>query len=82
MSDQDLVVAQGVENSARQDLSFIERAIFAMRLEDAGHSRTVIQEALSIDRAEASKLLAVGRIIPSDVVTTIGRAHVRVEADG
>lgn len=74
MSDQDLVVAQGVENSARQDLSFIERAIFAMRLEDVGHSRTVIQEALSIDRAEASKLLAVARGIPSDVVTTIGRA--------
>lgn len=74
MSDQDLVVAQGVENSARQDLSFIERAIFAMRLEDAGHDRAVIQEALSIDRAEASKLVAVARSVPGDIVVAIGRA--------
>ena len=74
MSDQDLVVAQGVENSARQDLSFIERAIFAMRLEDAGHDRSIIQEALSIDRAEASKLLSVARAVPSDLVRSIGRA--------
>lgn len=74
LSDQDLVVAQGVENSARQDLSFIERAIFAMRLEDAGHDRPVIQEALSIDRAEASKLLSVARSIPPEIVVAIGRA--------
>ncbi len=74
MSDQDLVVAQGVENSARQDLSFIERAIFAMRLEDAGHGRSIIQEALSVDRAEASKLLSVARSIPSEIVMAIGRA--------
>ncbi len=74
LSDQDLVVAQGVENSARQDLSFIERAIFAMRLEDAGHDRPVIQEALSIDRAEVSKLLSVARSMPGDLVTAIGRA--------
>lgn len=74
MSDRELVVAQGVENSARQDLSFIERAFFAMRLEDAGHSRSIIQEALSIDRAEASKLLSVARSIPSEIVTAIGRS--------
>ncbi|MGB3391204.1 MAG: ParB/RepB/Spo0J family partition protein, partial [Pseudaminobacter sp.] len=29
LSDEDLVVAQGIENSAREDPSFIERAIFA-----------------------------------------------------
>ena len=74
MSDQDLVVAQGVENSAREDLSFIERAIFAMRLEDAGHGRAIIQEALSVDRAEASKLLSVARAIPAEIVAAIGRA--------
>ncbi len=74
MTDQELVVAQGIENSARQDLSFIERAIFAMRLEDAGHGRAIIQEALSIDRAEASKLLSVARSIPNEIVMAIGRA--------
>lgn len=74
LSDQDLVVAQGVENSAREDLSFIERAVFAMRLEDAGHERSIVKEALSIDRAEASKLLSVARSIPADLVAAIGRA--------
>ena len=74
LSDEELVVAQGVENSARQDLSFVERAQFALRLEDAGHSRAVIQSALSIDRAEASKLLSVARSIPPDLIVAIGRA--------
>jgi ParB family chromosome partitioning protein len=74
LSDADLVVAQGVENSARQDLSFIERAIFAMRLEDSGYERTIIQEALTIDRAEASKLISVARAVPQDLIAAIGRA--------
>lgn len=74
LTDTDLVISQGIENSAREDLSFIERATFAMRLEDAGHDRLVIQEALSIDRAETSKLLSVARSIPSDVIVAIGKA--------
>lgn len=74
LSDEDLVVAQGIENSTREDLSFIERAIFALKLEDAGFQRAVIQSALSVDRAEASKLVAVGRTVPPDVVEAIGRA--------
>jgi ParB family chromosome partitioning protein len=74
LSDRELVVAQGIENSARQDLSFIERAVFAMRLEDAGHDRSAIQEALSVDRAETSKLVSVARSIPEDLILAIGRA--------
>lgn len=74
LSDRELAIAQGIENSARQDLTFIERAVFAMRLEDAGHDRSVIQEALSIDRAEASKLVSVARTIPIDLIEAIGRA--------
>ncbi|NJO54202.1 MAG: plasmid partitioning protein RepB [Bacteroidales bacterium] len=74
LSDEDLVVAQGIENSTREDLSFIERAIFAVKLETAGFQRSVIQAALSIDRAEASKLVAVGRAVPADIVEAIGRA--------
>jgi ParB family chromosome partitioning protein len=74
LSDRDLVVAQGIENSAREDLTFIERAVFAMHLEDAGHDRSVVQEALSVDRAETSKLISVARSIPTDLVSAIGRA--------
>jgi ParB family transcriptional regulator, chromosome partitioning protein len=74
LSDEDLVVAQGVENSTRQDLTFIERAVFAMHLEDAGHDRSIVQEALSIDRAEASKLVSVARSVPPELVEAIGRS--------
>lgn len=74
LSDRDLVVAQGIENSARQDLTFIERAVFAMHLEDAGHDRSVVQEALSVDRAETSKLISVARSMPADLISAIGRA--------
>ncbi|MGY4445478.1 plasmid partitioning protein RepB [Bradyrhizobium sp. i1.3.1] len=74
LSDEALVVAQGLENAPREDLSFIERASFAMHIEDAGHSRSVVQDALSVDRAEASKLLAVARSVPAEVIQAIGES--------
>jgi len=74
LSDEALVIAQGLENAPREDLSFIERAIFAMRIEDAGHKRSIVQNALAIDRAEASKLIAVAKAIPPDVIDAIGKA--------
>ncbi|MBY6244056.1 plasmid partitioning protein RepB [Methylosinus sp. Sm6] len=74
LGDDDLIIAQGVENSAREDLSFIERAVFAWRLESAGRGRSVIQQALAIDRAEASKLISVAKAVPEDVARAIGKA--------
>jgi ParB family chromosome partitioning protein len=74
LSDDELIVAQGVENSAREDLSFIERAVFALMLENAGRARAVIQQALAIDRAEASKLISVARSVPDGLVRAIGKA--------
>ncbi|MCZ8272676.1 MAG: plasmid partitioning protein RepB [Microcystis sp. LE19-4.1E] len=74
LTNEQLVVAQGIENSAREDLSFVERALFAARLETGGYSRAVIQQALTIDRAEASKLIAVASAIPEGVFEAIGKA--------
>ncbi|MCA0404830.1 MAG: plasmid partitioning protein RepB [Proteobacteria bacterium] len=74
LTDEQLVVAQGLENAAREDLSFIERALFALRLEKQGFARSVVQDALTIDRAEASKLVAVANAIPLDVCEVIGKA--------
>lgn len=74
LTDEDLVVAQGIENSGREDLSFIERSAFALTLEDAGFQRSLIQSALSVDRAEVSKLIAVAKAIPSDIQKAVGRA--------
>jgi ParB family chromosome partitioning protein len=74
ISDEELAIAQGLENSAREDLTFIERAVFAMRLEDLGHSRAIVQQALTVDRAEASKLVSVARSVPIEIIEAIGRA--------
>ncbi len=49
VSDIDHVIAQGQENSARENLSFIERATFAHHLASLGHDRRTIQLALSVD---------------------------------
>lgn len=74
LSDAELVVAQGVENSARLDLTYIEKALFARRLEDRGFERSTIMDALSTDKGELSKLIAVARAVPETFVTKIGPA--------
>ena len=74
MSDIDLVVAQGVENSQRRDLSYIERALFAVRLEDRNFERSVIMDALATDKGELSKLISVARAVPVPIIEAIGAA--------
>jgi ParB family transcriptional regulator, chromosome partitioning protein len=74
VSDRDLAIAQGVENSARQDLSWIERALFAQRMDQAGIRARDMYTALSIDDAELARMRGVCRNIPIDVIQAIGRA--------
>ncbi|MDX1041843.1 plasmid partitioning protein RepB [Sinorhizobium medicae] len=74
LSDEQLVISQGQENNARTDLSFIERALFAARLEDRGFSRDTIMSALGVDKAALSKMIAVVRRLPLDVIEAIGAA--------
>jgi ParB family chromosome partitioning protein len=74
MSNTELVIAQGKENSERRDLSFIERALFAQNLEEAGFDRNTLIAALSVDKTEVARLLAVARAIPNDVAYAIGPA--------
>ncbi len=74
LTDAELVVAQGQENNAREDLSFIERAAFALTLERLGHGRDVIMAALLVDKTELSRLIAVRRGVPDFVVAAIGPA--------
>lgn len=74
LSDSELVVAQGQENSARLELSYIERAMFAVTIEDRGFEREVIMAALSVEKTQLSRLISIGRAIPSEVVRLIGPA--------
>ena len=74
LSDEQLVVAQGQENSARSDLSYIERARFAVVLEEKGFNRSIIMSALSMEKTQLSRLLSLGRSIPPDVAVAVGAA--------
>ncbi|KRB49167.1 plasmid partitioning protein RepB [Rhizobium sp. Root708] len=74
ISDADLILAQGIENASRQDLTWIERALFASRLDEASIKTHAIKAALSIDDAELARMRGVYRAIPRDVIEAIGRA--------
>jgi ParB family transcriptional regulator, chromosome partitioning protein len=74
LSDRELVLAQGQENSARANLSFIERARFAHRLEQGGYDRETIMLALSADKTTVSRLITVVDRIPARWIDTIGPA--------
>ncbi|APG93727.1 plasmid partitioning protein RepB [Sinorhizobium americanum] len=74
LSDEQLVISQGQENNARTDLSFIERALFATRLEDRGFSRETIMSAIGVDKAALSKMITVVRRLPVEIIEAIGAA--------
>lgn len=74
LSDLDLVVAQGIENASRQDLTWIERALFAARMDTAGIKPRDIYAALSIEDAELARMRSVCRSVPGDIIEAIGRA--------
>jgi ParB family chromosome partitioning protein len=74
LTDEQLVIAQGQENSGRTDLTFIERARFAARLEDRNFSRDIIMASLNIDKGALSRLIAIATRIPAAVIDAVGPA--------
>jgi ParB family chromosome partitioning protein len=73
--DREHVVAQGQENSARANLSFIEKALFAAKLSRLRYDEdnATILTALAIDRTTLSKMLSVASL-PQKVLEAIGPA--------
>ncbi|MCW5712845.1 plasmid partitioning protein RepB [Shinella sp.] len=65
-------IAQGQENSARANLSFIERAYFAQNLLATGMSKDVVRSSLAIDEAMLSKMLGVIEIVPAAMLKALG----------
>lgn len=74
LTDEEMVVAQGQENHARKDLSYIEKALFAQRLEGRDFSRATIMAALSIYKSDLSNMLSVAHAIPAELIEAIGPA--------
>ncbi len=74
LDDRALIVAQGQENSARKDLTFIEKARFALRMQQDGFKRKVICDALSVDKTAISKMLSIVEKIDPAIIRAIGPA--------
>ena len=67
MDQREALVSQALENSARLERSFIEQAIFAIKLEEQGFTRAEI--------GTLSKLISVARDLPDVLIYAIGAAH-------
>jgi ParB family chromosome partitioning protein len=74
LSDEEALIAQGVENNERRNTSFIERALFAYQLQEAGIEPGVIQKVMGVDESLVRKMRAVASGIPRRLVERIGPA--------
>lgn len=83
MTDEEALIAQGVENNARQDPSFIERALFVAGIirelgktdEARKNAQTVAYRALQIDESLVSRMNRIATGIPTELIQAIGPAH-------
>jgi ParB family transcriptional regulator, chromosome partitioning protein len=75
MTDEEALIAQGVENNRRKDSSFIEKALFVARILDAGYKAVVVQRAIGINDSMISKMKGILKDIPDELIRRIGPAH-------
>ncbi|WP_273692357.1 plasmid partitioning protein RepB [Ketogulonicigenium vulgare] len=74
LDDATALIAKGLENAARRNLSFYERARFAQAIIDAGHPPATVKAVLSLSSAGLSHLTRITQAVPTDVGTLIGAA--------
>lgn len=74
LSDEEAVIFQGEENTARNDLSFIEKCSFAYSQEQAGFSRATISASLSTGKSHISEMIRVASTLPEKLRRGIGPA--------
>lgn len=74
LTDEEAVVFQGEENTSREDLSFIEKCLFAVAQEEAGYKRETICASLRTGKSHVSEMIKIGTSLPKDVLYAIGKA--------
>lgn len=74
MSDEDAFVAQGNENNERRNTSFIEKALFAAQLTEAGLAPTRVGAALGAHRTAIHQMLSLVKDLPAELIGAIGPA--------
>lgn len=74
LDDAEAIVFQGEENSARNDLTFIEKCNFAFAQEKAGYDRATICASLSTGKSHISEMIRIAATLPQSLLQAIGPA--------
>ncbi|MCZ4365502.1 plasmid partitioning protein RepB [Sulfitobacter dubius] len=75
LDEKELVVSQVVENIAREDLTYVERARIAVRMVDEiGLPQQSIEDAFCCGKTDRSRFLKIGRGVPEDILSWVGKA--------
>ena len=74
MTDEELIIAQGQENNARLDLTYIEKARFASTLLRLNFSRKAVEQALTVNHSQVVWFKQVTDAVPDEILVAIGRA--------
>ncbi len=74
IDDQTALLAKGLENAARRNLSFYEKARFAEAILEVGHGTTTVRQVLSLSASGLSHLMKVTQSVPVKVGDLIGAA--------
>jgi ParB family chromosome partitioning protein len=74
LDDADALLAKGLENAGRAELSYYERVRFAQAILEQGYSRAEVCQALAISKNTLSQLERINRLVPTAVGEAIGAA--------
>lgn len=74
LDDKEALLAKGLENANRAELSFYERARFAQAILEQGYERNIALQALSISKNTLSQFERITRLVPQNVGDKIGAA--------
>lgn len=75
LGDEDALVAQGLENAARLENSYIERALFVKDILDAGFTAVLVEKAIGVEETQVYRMRGIARDIPADIIRKVGAAH-------
>ena len=75
LTDRQLIEEQTLENGPREDLTWIEKAMWAVQLKSTGLSHRAIGENMGLSEVAVSQMFRVTSAIPEDIVFAIGRAQ-------
>lgn len=74
LDDAAALMAKGLENASRVELSYYERVRFAKAILDQGYDRTATMQALAVSKNTLSQLERISRLVPETVGDQIGAA--------